>query len=258
MHKTLLSWRAVLTLGPLAALAACGGGVVLLLGFIGSAGGDWLQDDQPNQAGLQLRSTCLADPQPEPAPVTPVTEDCRINIQPVGGQDLYASAFDLSFTSNLPGCLASGSGRAEAERLTLSGCFTGAYVNINQAVSDDGQIRMFFNFTPTLNQGVWVELHQGQRRFVFNNDANDVVVNGVTYQNSTGCELGTPQKSIDVSLSKSNIRNATGPFETTIDSFVIQGAGGPWQGRFVGVSGMRLTRGTEVLELQRQQGTGTC
>ena len=243
-----LNWRTGLGLAALAGLAACGGGVVLLLGFIGSAGGDWLQDDQPGQAGLQLRSTCGPGG----------NDECRINIQPVGGQNLFAQAFDLSFTSNLPGCLASGSGRAEAERLTLSGCFTGAYVNINQAVSDDGQIRMFFNFTPTLNQGVWVELHQGQRRFVFNNDANDVVVNGVTYQNSTGCELGTPQKSIDVSLSKSNIRNATGPFETTIDSFVIQGAGGPWQGRFVGVSGMRLTRGTEVVGLQRQQGTGTC
>lgn len=230
-----LNWRTGLGLAALAGLAACGGGVVLLLGFIGSAGGDWLQDDQPGQAGLQLRSTCGPGG----------NDDCRINIQPVGGQNLFAQAFDLSFTSNLPGCVASGTGRANGESLTLSGCFTGAYVNINQAVSDDGQVRMFFNFTPPLNQGVWVELQQGQRRFAFTD-------------NSTGCELGATKVPVAVTVVSADIRNPAGPFETTVSSFVIQGAGAAWSGKFVGVSGLRMTRAGEVLELERREGSESC
>ncbi len=220
-------------------LVACGGGALLLLGFIGSAGGDWLQDDQPDeqpgQVGLQLRSTCGPGG----------NEDCRINIQPVGGQDLFKPAFDLTFTSNLPGCVASGTGRADGQRLELTGCFSGAYVNINQAVSDSRAVRMFFNFTPSLAQGIWFELQQGQRRFAFTD-------------NSTGCELGTPNVPLAVALVPADIRNPAGPFETTISSFAIQGGGGAWTGRFVGVSSMRLTRGSEVLELERRQGTGSC
>ena len=216
------------------ALAACGGGALLLLGFIGSAGGDWLQDDDPAQPGLQLRSTCGPGGD----------EDCRINIQPVNGPDLFAKAFDLSYTSNLPGCPASGSGTADGRRLNLTGCFTGAYVNINQALSDDGKVRMFFDFTPPLNQGIWVELQQGQRRFAFTD-------------NSNGCELGTTTTRVTVVLSPADIRNAAGPFETTIQSFTIQGSAA-WSGRFVGVSGMRLTRGDEVLELERRQGSAGC
>ena len=235
MSIRFLNWRAGLVVCALAALAACGGGVVLLLGFIGSAGGDWLQDGDPAQAGLQLRSTCGAGG----------ADDCRINIQPVGGQNLFAEAFDLTFTSNLPGCVASGTGRADGDRLTLTDCFSGNYVNINQAVSGDGQVRMFFNFTPPLNQGVWVELQNGQRRFAFTD-------------NTTGCELGATKVPVAVSVVSANIRNASGPFETTISSFIIQGAGAAWSGKFVGVSGLRLTRGNEVLELERRQGSETC
>jgi hypothetical protein len=162
----------------------------------------------------------------------------------VGEQDLYSTAFDLSFTSNLPGCPASGTGRADGQRLELSGCFSGAYVNINQALSDSGTIRMFFNFTPPLNQGIWVELQNGQRRFAFSD-------------NSSGCELGTPNVPVAVNIVSADIRNPAGPFETTIQSFTIQGAAA-WSGRFVGVSGMRLTRGDDVLELERRPGSASC
>lgn len=236
--QTNLSLRESWSLPAVAAavtLAACGGGALLVLGFIGSAGGDWVQDDNPSQPGLQIRSSCGPGG----------NDECVINIQPVGGQNLYNQAFDLSYTSNLPACAASGAGRANGERLRLDDCFTGAYVNINQAVSDDGAIRMFFDFTPPLAQGVWVELRQGMRRFVFSD-------------NSSGCELGSPSLPVAIQLLSSDIRNPTGPFETTIGSFVIQGGGAAWSGRFVGVSGMRLTRGDEVLELERRQGSGSC
>ena len=94
----------------LGALASCGGGeIVAVLGFVGSAGGDWKQDDLPAD-GLQQRSTCGAGG----------TDDCFINIQPVGGQNLFVSDFDVSFTSNLPSCPASGTGRASGKRMTLT------------------------------------------------------------------------------------------------------------------------------------------
>ena len=94
---------------------------------------------------------------------------------------------------------------------------------------------MFFNFTPPLNQGVWVELQQGQRRFAFTD-------------NSTGCELGATKVPVAVTVVSADIRNPAGPFETTVSSFVIQGAGAAWSGKFVGVSGLRMTRAGEVLE----------
>ena len=225
----------------LGALAACGGGeVVAVLGFVGSAGGNWQQDDLPAD-GLQQRSTCGAAR----------NEDCFINIQPVGGQSLFNGDFDLTFTSNLPSCPASGTGHASGRRFTLAGCFTGGYVTINQALSDDQSIRMFFNYQPDLSQGIWVEIQQGKRRFVFPNAA----INGAT----TGCELTTPASTpVDITLAVANIFAANGPFETTIASFTEQGGGAAWQGRFIGISGMRLTRGSEVLELERRQGSASC
>ena len=238
--RRVLNWRLGVAAGVLAALAACGGETVAVLGFLGSAGGSWLQDDKPGEGagevGLQLRETCGDG-----------TETCFVNIQPASGeQSLYATDFDLTFTSNLPGCAASGTGRASGPRLTLTGCFSGAYVNINQALSDDGTKRMFFNFTPDLVSGVWVEIQHGQRRFAFS--AKD-----------RGCELTSPTTTaVAIALSPADIRNPAGPFETTISSFAIAGGGAAWQGRFVGVSGMRLTRGNEVLELQRREGTDTC
>jgi hypothetical protein len=217
------------------ALAACGGGALLVLGFIGSAGGDWVQDDDPAQAGLQVRSTCGAGG----------IDDCVINIRPVGGQDLFATAFDLSYTSNLPGCAANGTGTANGRRLELGGCFRGEYLTINQALSNDGAVRMFFDFTPPLNQGVWVELQQGVRRFAFSD-------------NSSGCELGSPNTPVAVTIVSADVRNPAGPYETTIQSFTIAGQGGAWSGKFVGVSGMRLARGSEVLELERKPGSAGC
>ena len=239
MGRSLLS---VLAAAMLATLGSCGGGeVVALLGFIGSAGGDWLQDDKPNeqpgQVGLQLRRTCGPNS----------ADACAINIQPVGGNEsLFSTDFNVTFTSNLPGCPGNGTGRASGRRLVLTGCFTGEYVTINQSVSDDGATRMFFDFTPDLTQGIWHEIQQGQRRFGFNNDTD-------------GCELTSPATTrVSLVVSRSDVQNPAGPFETTISTFTIQGGGAPWQGRFVGVSGLRLTRGTEVLELERRAGTANC
>lgn len=217
------------------ALAACGGGALLVLGFIGSAGGDWLQDGDPSQPGLQVLDTCgqFGD------------ERCGINLQPVGGATpLFSTAFDVSYNSaTLPGCPVTGQGRADGRRLVLNGCFSGNYVTLNEALSDDGRVRMFFDFTPPLAGGVWVELQDGQQRFAFKN-------------NTDGCGLGAPPVRVTVILRQSDILNG-GPYETTIQTFAI-GNDAPYSGKFVGISAMRLTRGSEVLELERRPGNETC
>jgi hypothetical protein len=212
-------------------LASCGGDILAAVAFIGSAGGDW-QIDGNAQPGLQLRSDCGAAG----------NEECTINISPVGGspQDPFAKAFDVTYSGTMPGCAAvvGRTGRIDGKRISLPGCYTGEYVNANEALSDSG-IRAFFDFRPDLEPGIWVEIQDGQRRFKFTD-------------NTAGCEYTAPTRpAVVVSVVNSQVRDAAGPFETTIGSFAIGGAAA-YSGVFVGVSGMSLRRGDEVLELERR------
>lgn len=215
-----------------ALLSSCGGGKVDKedLVFIGSAGGDWLVDAQPSQPGLQQRDDCGAS----------TDDDCFITIQPVGGPQLFNEDFDVTYSSNLPNCPGSGTGRVRGEQLTLNSCFAGRYVNINEARSDDGATRIFSSVTPPLAGGLWVEIEDERRHFKFSS-------------NTTGCEIsasGAP--AVSVTLVPAQIQNPAGPFETTIGAFSIAGSSGVWTGRFVGVSGMHLVRGDDELLLERR------
>jgi hypothetical protein len=218
------------------ALAACGGGALLVLGFIGSAGGSWTQDGDPNQPGLQVLDTCGQFG----------GERCEVSVQPVGngGAPLFSSAYDITYSSaTLRDCPASGQGRVDGRRMVLDGCFSGEFVTLNEVLSDNGRVRMFVDATPFLQGGVWVELQNGQQRFAFKN-------------NTDGCKLGAPPLRVTVILRLSDIFNG-GPYETTIQTFAI-GNDAPYSGKFVGISAMRLTRGNEVLELERRPGNETC
>lgn len=211
-------------------LAACGGGeLIAAVAFIGSAGGDWRNDLDPATREFERDDTCGGNP-------------CFVNVQTVGDQNLFATRFDVTYTSNLPGCLAQGTGRIEGRRVVLNQCFDGRYESVNEVVASDGSRRMFFSFTPALAEGVWVDIEREERRFVFGSNAQ-------------GCELGTPSREVTVSYRFASVDDipAPVPFETTIEEFTIDGdTGGAWSGRFVGVSGMRLLRGNEVLELERR------
>jgi hypothetical protein len=221
--------------GALAALlAACGGGDILaIVSFVGSVGGDWTFDN-PQQAGFQARTNCGPGG----------NEPCVINIQPIGGQNIFASDFALSYTGTLPGCptnVARTDGRASGTRITLPGCFSGNYVTINEALADNGVDRAFFDSAvPSLAEGVWVEIQAGQRRFKFNN-------------NASGCELTTPRTPVAVTITPADI---PARLQTTIDAFTVGAL--TYSGSFVGMSGMRLTRGSEVLELERRDLAGAC
>ena len=210
-------WLAILSAALLAALGSCGGETVALLGFIGSAGGDWLQDDKhlrperqrqlPHQHPARRR-------QPEP-----LLDRFR--------PDLHEQPARLS-------------GQRHRTRERTASC---AHRLLHRRVRHDqpGGVRRWRD-----TDGIWTEIQSGTRRFGFNNDTD-------------GCELTSPTPTrVSLVVSRSDVQQPNGPFETTIPTFTIQGGGAPWQGRFVGISGLRLTRGTEVLELERRSGTANC
>jgi hypothetical protein len=232
-----------------AVLTSCGGGlgeIVAAVAFIGSAGGDWRVDGNSAQAGLQQRVDCAAAVPPPP------TAPCFINISIPGAADnFYDTSFDVVYAGNVGNCPASSTagGRVDGKRINLPNCFVGEYVTINEALSDDGQIRAFFEAEVVLAQGVWVEIQDERRQFQFTSD-----INGGTTQSSAGCEVSAASRpAVDVVVNKADFDNPAGPFETTIASFTIAGdSGGAWSGRFVGVSGMSLRRGNQELELERR------
>lgn len=227
------AWQAAALTAVLA--AACGGDVLSVLVFVGSAGGDWRVDD-PAVAGFQARLGCGG-----------AQTECRINIQPIGNPDVFTNDFGLSYTGNLSGCpgaTARTDGRAAGERITLPGCFTGRYVTINEALSDDGTVRAFFDSAvPNLTTGVWVEIQEGRRRFKFTSNAQVRQVNAVL-----GCELTSPLTPVTATVSAASIDD--GRLQTVFTQFTIGGQA--WSASFVGMSAMRLTRGGETLDLQRR------
>lgn len=237
-----------------AAVVACGGEVVAIVSFLGSAGGDWVVDD-PAIAGFQRRSDCG----------NARNADCFVNIQIDGGRSLYATDFAVKFSGNvLPGCPAGpvgelpapdpnalGNGRISGDRISLPGCFVGRYVTINEAVSDDGLVRAYFDSElPNLTEGVWVEIQDERRRFKFTNNA---FVRDTT--NVAGCELTSPAVTPLTATVVAADRDG-GRLQTEISAFTVGGQ--TWTGRFVGISGMKLTRGGEVLELERRDLSGSC
>jgi hypothetical protein len=221
-------------------LASCGGDILAAVAFIGSAGGDWVVDGNSTQAGLQARETCANDGNGRGVPGT---ERCRINITAVNATDLYARAFDVTYSGNLPNCPldAVNGGRVDGKRINLPNCFAGEYISVNEVRSDAGDRLLFETFLPDLTEGVWVEIQQGERRFKFTS-------------NSAGCELTATAKlavALTVTRATFDLDPPPDPFETRISGFRIAG-GAAYGGRFLGVSGLQLQRGTEVLELERR------
>jgi len=251
MHPSPL--RALASATALAtALVACGGGELLaIVSFVGSAGGDW-QVDNPDLDGFQSLSDC------GPAE----NEVCFVNIRRSADLDLYAPDFAVTYFGNLEGCPpgpigegvpppgAEAEGTVAGDRITLPDCFTGRYVSINEALSDDGSIRAFFDSeVPNLTEGVWVEIQDEQRRFKF---TSDPFVRETT--DIAGCELTSPATTpASITVVAANI--GAGRLQTELTLTV---AGEVWSGSFVGISGMTLTRGTELLALQRRDLAGSC
>lgn len=229
------------TLAAVAALASCGGETLAVLGFIGSAGGDFVVDADPNTAGLQRKAGCAQG-------------DCRINVSfdpPLGDERLYASTLSVRATGDVGGAANACNdvpGRIAGRRLELGSCFQGEFKSLNEVLSDDGQTRLFFdNVSPSIDEGVWFNIHDSNQRFKFTSG-------------QTGCErVGSASTPLTVDIQLSDTE-ATPPSFAGINNLTIQRTTGAevFSGQFVGISGMRLTRAGQTLELERRRGTETC
>jgi len=225
-----------------AVLAACGGGseVLAVISFLGSAGGDW-------RFGSIGSGSFVADDDCNGA--------CSVNIAVGGSRSLFGDGFSVIYSGTLPGCPDSGAPRSDGqvtgERIVLPNCFSGRYRTINRAVSDDGKrVAWFDSEAPNLTDGVWVEIQDGQRRFKFDNNPFIQDTTAIS-----GCELTSPTTS-SLAMSVTTASIDEGRFETTIDALSVRGE--VWSGEFVGVSGMRLRRGSQEMELERRNLSGTC
>lgn len=246
------------------ALGACGGGeVVAVLGSLGAGGGDWLVDADPDSAGYQPRFSCGVDQTGDGQP----DELCNININP---GSLYERDYEVQGGGNFSaGCQNEPEGRVtDAVNVSVPGCFVGTLLSVNEAVSTDGRVRAYFDFSPDMASGVWVDIHDENHRFVFNPDAEgDGSGHGFR---STGCELtGTSRQSVALTVQTSNFQDFAlgqrdGPAvalipRTTVQALTIQGTPArSFSGEFVGASGLRLVRSGETLELRRRDLAGNC
>ena len=245
------TWTAAATVA--ATLAACGGGDILaVVSFLGSAGGDWRFDDTSGP-GFQELAQCI-DPAEVPPNPANKTSPCVINIQRLDDRNFFSPDFNVRYTGNLDGCPPTNGRRDDTghgERVALPGCFSGRYVTINEVVSDNGQLRAYFDSeVPDLRTGVWVEIQQEQRRFKFNDDPG--------LQDTTviqGCELSAPAPN-NVSMTVEAADISSNRLQTRITAFTA--AGRTWTGGFIGLSAMRLVIGSEVLELERRNLSGSC
>lgn len=223
-----------------ALVAACGGGAVIaVLGTLGAGGGDWLVDADPQTAGYEPRNDCSGGAQL-----------CRININP---GNFFDTDYDVTAGGNYVDaargidCEAAPSGTVtDAVNVNVPGCFVGKLLSVNEARSNDGSVHAYFDFSPDMATGVWVDIHDDTRRFVFSSDIE-------------GCEVtGTAKRRVDLEVRLSNFGAFGSGFavtlidKTTISSFSI-GGDPAYTGTFVGASGLRLVRGSDKIEIQRQR-----
>jgi hypothetical protein len=225
------------------AVAACGGGseVVAILGSLGAGGGNWFVDADTGTSGYQPRTNCGPGG----------AEVCVVNINP---GTLYERNYAVTGGGNFPGCDTSPTGTVtDAVNVSIPGCFVGRFLSVNEALSTDGKMHMYFDFFPDLATGVWVDINDDGHRFVFNGSAS-------------GCEItGATKRALTLTIEGSNFGDfaagnvGTLVSETVIPTLTIEGPPSrTFSGQFVGASGLRLTRSGETIELQRHDQTGNC
>jgi hypothetical protein len=251
-----MNWRAGVCACAIGALGltSCGGGgggsavgALLLLIFVGPSNGSLYIDDS-GAPGVQLR-LCEDESGSEVA--------CTIRIQAIDPSDpgsvlpwsnFYKVSFDIRASSNIEGCN-NISGTIEEDVLTLSGCFSGRFENVNEVVDGDGR-RLLLDVKPDLTSGVWLDVDNPTRRYVFESDDGTL---------ATGCEKtvgGTaPARA---SITRSDVLNGV---LTSVNWVEIDRGGAAaerWSAEMVGVSGLRLQREGETRSLVRRDLDDDC
>lgn len=215
---------------------SCGGGIgeLAVAAFLGTGGGQFVLEPQPLPTNYGIFDDTL----------TFSRSATQVDTTP---PSLYASGYDV-FVSGVSGARLTAcngaKGRVEGDRVTIAGCFTGRYVNVNRLVSDDGTKVLYHQFDPDLTTGLWVDV---------NDSSHAVKFVGTT----VACEyVGAVKRAGSYQRRLANVsQTANGrPFVPTtagITSLAVTG-GQTWTGEFIGISGLRLTSGTTSVDLQRR------
>ncbi|MGF1546753.1 MAG: hypothetical protein ACFCUG_05470 [Thiotrichales bacterium] len=246
--------RHVLAWTMAALLAGCGGGaeiVLATLGFVAPIGGDFNEDGIP--ATPALDATGLA-----------------INIQiGTGWNQLYDEKFVIvgfyglsdkksrctAFNGDVNGRSVVAYEDDDQNGVRGAQCFRGTFENESVLVLADGR-RLLRNFPLDLTTGVWSDIRDSNRKFRFE-QLLDPATPG-SQGSFSGCELrGATVTAVQGVFTRSDVANA---IFAGIDQLTIQRVAGDeiWSGAFVGNSGLRLTRGTQELLLERRAESASC
>lgn len=219
-------------------VAACGGAVIAVVGSLGIGAGDYLVDNNPSTRTYEARTDCGAP------------DACFFSINPVSAaQKYFERDYAVTVTdSNFGPCPATTAGRVTDDRIAIPGCIVGRALSVNEIVSDDGLRRIFHNFDPELERGVWVDIQDDTHRFKFDD-------------NSSGCEfVAGVRQLVTVSVEISDY-GATAPkvSTTTIKSLVSQHRPATtYSGVFVSAGSLRLSGGGGVIEMERRDVVASC
>ena len=215
---------------------SCGGGVgeALVLSFLGTGGGQFVLEPRPVPAGYEIRADSMT---------LSLTNDGGGTTQP----DLYASGYNINVLGSPTGRLLAcrnATGRVEGSKVTIAGCFSGSYENINRIVSDDSTRALYHVFDPNLTTGLWVDINDPSRAIKFSSVTQACEYTGGTKRAATVVRR-------DASLTQAQ---AGQPFTLVTSGIAAMAVSGSstWTGEFVGISGLRLTSGNSRVELQRR------
>jgi len=230
----------------LGSLTACGGGELAILGYIGAAGGSYVIDATPATAAVD-EQLCGAS-------------DSSLSIVPDPSVDFfnyYASSYAITANGNLgSGNCSNRAGTVNGAAVSIPGCFTGSFRNVNELLSSDGQTLLRysgFNFNSTrLTEGVWTDLARENYRIKLSGQTV-----GSTSGTATGCALnGSASEAVSVTFTTADNNSPSTGRLASVDTVTIGGLS--WSAEMVGVSGLRLTRGGTVMQLARRTGSDTC
>ena len=258
-HNAKRPWRA--GLGLAAVLAGCGGGVgelLLVLGYAGAGGGDYFLDGDISTAKLDRVETC--------GPAANSTCQITLNVQGSAAVPFPNFLFDHRYGVSTTGTGVLGgstrcdsnlgvTGTVDERRLDIPGCFTGNYKTVDEVVSDDGRSRLLFNYRADYEQGAWFDIRNDKYRLKF------TATDDPDERRASGCEISDTVKTTLVELDYVDSDVDNGVFAAVREvRFSRPGAAQAevWSAEMVGASGLRLTRGTQTLELERRRGSAAA
>jgi hypothetical protein len=252
------------SLGPVALVAACGGGGLLAaLAYVGAIGGFW-------EAGEQVGANWIRTD-----PAQTMSFDTQ---QPGGVNNLFAdqvAEYPVLLTSQATQCGDATNGlnlaaRLDGTQMTLSvpnnaqlaNCLSGSFVDEQTIRLNTGGTGTLFrnalSISPQFDEGVWTNIDRTQQRLRFRDDA---VVDGTGLFSQTGCEFSGNSQSGSVVITYRQGNSNAGVRLSIAAIAITRGTGSEtWtDGRLFGASGIQIGgAGGDTVSLQRRNETLAC